>query len=42
MPDDDWLRFRMVTAYGGDGAIDSSSPMRSEELITWLEWRRDW
>lgn len=35
LPDDDWLRFRLETAYGGDG----TGPIRSEDLITWLEWR---
>ena len=36
VPDRDWLRFRMVTAYGGDGdrAPDPS------DVLTWLEWRR--
>jgi hypothetical protein len=36
VPDPDWLHFRVVTAYGGDGSL----PMRSEELIAWLEWKR--
>lgn len=34
LPDADWLHFRLVTAYGGDG----STPMRAHDLITWLEW----
>ncbi len=34
LPDHDWLHFRLVTAYGGDG----SAPMRGEDLVTWLEW----
>lgn len=38
LPDPDWLRFRMVTAYGGDG----SSPVRGDDLVEWLEWRRNW
>jgi hypothetical protein len=36
VPDRRWLRFRLVTAYGGDG----SEPIRAEDVITWLEWRR--
>ncbi len=36
LPDSKWLRFRIVTAYGGDG----SGPMTAEDLVTWLEWRR--
>jgi hypothetical protein len=36
LPDPDWIHFRMVTAYGGDG----SEPMGARELITWLEWKR--
>lgn len=38
LPDRDWLQFRMVTAYGGDG----SGPVDGGDLITWLEWRRNW
>ncbi len=30
------MRFRLEAAYGGDG----TGPMRPEELITWLEWKR--
>ncbi len=37
LPDPDWLHFRLVTAYGGDG----SQAMGAEELLTWLEWKRD-
>ncbi len=36
VPDRRWLRFRMVTAYGGDGRR-SPDPA---DVITWLEWRR--
>lgn len=38
LPDRDWLRFRMETAYGGRG----DRPMAGDDLVTWLEWRRDW
>ena len=36
LPDPDWLHFRIVTAYGGDGTL----PMRSEDLVAWLDWKR--
>lgn len=37
LPSQEWTRFRLVTAYGGDGgAFDG------DDLITWLEWRRTW
>ncbi len=36
LPDRDWMHFRLVTAYGGDG----STPMRAADLVTWLEWRK--
>ncbi len=42
LPDQEWLRFRVATAYGGDGRIDADSPFEVEDLITWLEWRKDW
>ncbi len=38
IPDRDWLHFRLVTAYGGDG----TGPVDGDDLLTWLEWRRDW
>lgn len=37
LPDRDWLRFRLVTAYGGDGGS-----IQADDLVTWLEWRRRW
>ncbi len=37
LPDPAWLHFRLVTAYGGDG----DGAMDADELITWLEWSRD-
>ena len=36
LPDRHWLRFRLVTAYGGDGR----QAMAAEDVITYLEWRR--
>jgi len=38
LPDRAWLRFRMVTAYGGDGSA-SATP---EDLVTYLRWCRAW
>lgn len=38
LPDRDYLRFRMVTAYGGDG----TAPPEPEDLITYLRWCRAW
>jgi hypothetical protein len=35
VPDSDWMRFRLETAYGGDGTAPSSA---GEELTTWLNW----
>lgn len=37
LPDDAWMHFRLETAYGGDG----TSAMGAEELITYLEWRKE-
>ena len=33
VPDRDWVRFRMTTAYGDPGA-----PIDVEDLLTWLAW----
>ena len=38
LPDADYLRFRMVTAYGGDG----STPADEHDLVTYLRWCRNW
>ncbi|MDH4278571.1 MAG: hypothetical protein OEZ14_04535 [Acidimicrobiia bacterium] len=41
LPDADWLRFRLVTAYGGDGSgVDGG--IAPDDLVLWLEWRRAW
>jgi len=37
LPDPAYLRFRLVTAYGGDG-----SDPRPGDLITYLHWCRAW
>ena len=42
LPDRRWLRFRLETAYGGDGRFGPDSPFDVEDLITWLEWRKAW
>jgi hypothetical protein len=39
LPAEDYLRFRMATAYGGDGQVADASP---EDLVTYLAWCRDW
>lgn len=38
LPDPAYLRFRMVTAYGGDG----STPAEDADLVTYLRWCRNW
>lgn len=38
IPDRDYLRFRIVTAYGGDG----SATIRAQDLVSYLEWCRRW
>lgn len=38
VPPAGYLRFRLETAYGGDGR----RPIRAEDVITYLEWCRTW
>lgn len=38
VPDRGYVRFRMVTAYGGDG----TAPPEPEDLLTYLRWCRAW
>jgi hypothetical protein len=38
VPSREYLRFRMVTAYGGDG----SHPPEPHDLVAYLEWCRAW
>ncbi len=43
LPARDYLHFRMVTAYGGDGDPDlvpDADP--ADDLVTYLEWCRSW
>lgn len=37
IPDRDYLRFRMVTAFGPDGG-----PPPAREVVSYLEWCRAW
>ena len=38
VPDRDYMRFRIITAYGGDG---TRSP-EPDDLLTYLRWCRAW
>lgn len=38
VPHRDYVRFRHMTALGGDG----SPPAEPDDLIQWLEWCRRW
>lgn len=38
LPDAEYLHFRLVTAYGGDG----TAPAESADLVTYLRWCRAW
>ena len=42
LPDTEWLRYRMITAYGGDGVTVPDQHRRSSDLVDWLEWLRRW
>lgn len=37
LPDRRWMRYRLVTAYGGDG----KGPMNADDVVTFVAWRRD-
>ncbi len=39
VPSADYLRFRMLTQYGGEGTVADA---RAEDLVTYLEWCREW
>jgi hypothetical protein len=39
LPAEDYLRFRMATAYGGEGDVADAS---AEDLVAYLDWCRDW
>jgi hypothetical protein len=36
LPDPDYVHFRLVTAYGGDG----TTPPPAQDVLTWLTWLR--
>lgn len=38
VPDESYMRFRIVTAYGGDG----TAPIEPQDLLTYLRWCRSW
>jgi hypothetical protein len=38
LPDPDYLAFRSITAYGGDG----TRPPDPDDVVTYLEWCRSW
>jgi hypothetical protein len=38
VPPRDYLRFRLQTAYGGDGR----GPIQVDDLVTYLHWCRSW
>jgi len=38
LPDPDYLRFRLVTAYGGSGEAEPTP----SDLVTYLHWCRSW
>ena len=37
VPDRRWIRFRLVTAYGGVGRLGA---LERDDVVTWLQWRR--
>jgi hypothetical protein len=41
LPDGDYLHFRMVTMYGGDGR-DSDGAVEPRDVVAWLEWCKRW
>ncbi len=36
IPDSEWMRFRLETAYGGDG----TGPVNPKDMVTFLEWQK--
>jgi hypothetical protein len=38
IPSPDYLHFRLVTMYGGQGESEHTA----EDLVTWLKWCRAW
>ena len=44
LPDVAYLRFRLVTAYGGDGSLPSIAAQIdvAADVVSYLEWCRQW
>ncbi|MCS5673702.1 MAG: hypothetical protein VX983_01995 [Actinomycetota bacterium] len=40
LPADEFLHFRMVTMYGGDGSVERDRHVT--DIVAWLEWCRTW
>jgi len=40
VPDEKFLRFRLVTMYGGNGAPESDRI--GADVVAWLDWCRTW
>lgn len=38
VPSASYVRFRLVTMYGGTG----TGPVHPDDVVTWLEWCRRW
>jgi len=41
-PPPDYLRFRLVTQYGGDGSARGGRSAESRDVVNYLAWCRDW
>jgi len=50
LPPTDYLHFRLVTAYGGDGGVPESAlaggssdlPSVGDDVVAYLQWCREW
>lgn len=50
VPTAEYLRFRLVTAYGGDGSLpaarrrgsDQDEPDLADDVVSYLQWCRSW
>ena len=40
VPAEEFLHFRMVTMYGGDGS--AAVDQRADDIVAWLQWCRTW
>ena len=41
-PPADYLRFRFVTQYGGDGHVGGGRSADPQDVVNYLAWCRDW